>query len=316
VTGVWLENGIVALRHDLPYPSAAEGEAVIKILCAGICSTDHSLIAGMMSYVGVLGHEFVGLVEEGPKELLNKRVVGEIVAACRQCATCKQGRTSHCPYRTVLGITNRNGVFAEYITLPVKNLYLLPDSIPTEIATFTEPLAAAVQILKQVEIEYDNKVLVVGSGKLAQLIARVLLLKGCNLHCTGRNPRTLAIFPKNAKACHVDDMYANDFDVVVECTGNAAGFDVARRALRPRGTLVLKSTYPGTFAVDLTRLVVDEITVVGSRCGPFSSAIELLALGNIDLDILIDQRFQLNQAMNALRMSQNPGILKVLLDMQ
>ena len=316
MTGVWLENGIVSLRHDLPYPSAAEGEAVIKILCAGICSTDHSLIAGMIPYVGVLGHEFVGLVEEGPKELINKRVVGEIVAACRQCASCKQGRTSHCPYRTVLGITNRNGVFAEYITLPVENLYLLPESIPTEIATFTEPLAAAAQILKQVKIKCDNKVLLVGSGKLAQLIARVLLLKGCNLHCTGRNPRTLDLFPQNVKACHIDDIAENDFDVVVECTGNAAGFEVARQAVRPQGTLVLKSTYPGTFAVDLTQLVVDEITVVGSRCGPFRPAIELLELGNIDLSILIDQRFQLSQAMNALRISQTPGILKVLLDMQ
>jgi len=164
--GVWLENGAVSLRADLPHPKARENEAIIRVLYAGICSTDHGLISGMFPYVGVIGHEFVGVVEDGPEFVAGQRVVGEIVAACRQCAVCQQGRRSHCPHRTVLGITNRNGAFAEYMTLPVENLYVVPESISTEIATFTEPLAAALQILEQVNITPEDRVLVVGSGKL------------------------------------------------------------------------------------------------------------------------------------------------------
>jgi 2-desacetyl-2-hydroxyethyl bacteriochlorophyllide A dehydrogenase len=270
----------------------------------------------MFSYVGVIGHEFVGVVEEGPESVAGQRVVGEIVAACRRCTVCQQGRTSHCPHRTVLGITNRHGVFAEYTTLPVENLYVVPETVSTEIATFTEPLAAALQILEQVHIASEDRVLVVGSGKLGQLIARTLMLTGCSLTCVGRNQRTLALFPQHADSMHVDQLPNIHFDVVVECTGNAKGFEIARRAVRPRGILVLKSTYPASLEIDFTSLVVDEVTIVGSRCGPFAKAIRLLESGQVDLSPLIDHTFPLSQAVEALSQSRKSGTLKVLLDMQ
>ena len=316
MNGVWLEDGVVTFRDDLPYPNAGENEAIIRVLCAGICSTDHGLISGMFPYVGVMGHEFVGVVEDGPESVAGRRVVGEIVAACRQCQVCQQGRTSHCPHRTVLGITNRNGAFAEYTTLPVENLYVVPESVSTEIATFTEPLAAALQILEQVNITPEDRVLVVGSGKLGQLIARTLTLTGCALSYVGRNQRTLGLLPKRGESYQVEELPDTQFDIVVECTGNAQGFEIARRAVRPAGTLVLKSTYPGALEIDFTSLVVDEVTIVGSRCGPFAKAIHLLESGQLDLSALIDQTFSLNQGIEALSQSRRAGTLKVLLDMR
>jgi threonine dehydrogenase-like Zn-dependent dehydrogenase len=316
MNGVWLENGVVSLRDDLPHPNLGENEAIIRVLCAGICSTDHGLISGMFPYVGVIGHEFVGVVEEGPESVAGRRVVGEIVAACRQCAVCQKGRTSHCPHRTVLGITNRNGAFADYTSLPAENLHVVPESVSTEIATFTEPLAAALQILEQVHITSEDRVLVVGSGKLGQLIARTLMLTRCSLTGVGRNRRTLDLFPQHVEVMHVEQLPDVQFDVVVECTGNTQGFDIARRAVRPRGTLVLKSTYPGSHDVDFTSLVVDEVTLVGSRCGPFAKAIRLLESCQFDLSTLIDHTFPLSQAVEALSHSRKSGTLKVLLDMQ
>ncbi len=315
MNGVWLEDGVVSLRTDLPDPNAEENEAIIRVLCAGICSTDHGLISGMYPYTGVLGHEFVGVVEQGPDSLIGERVVGEIVAACWNCEACGKGRASHCPHRTVLGITNRNGVFADYTSLPVENLHVVPEPVSTDIATFTEPLAAALQILEQVHITSGDRVLVVGSGKLAQLIARVLTLTGCELTCVGRNERTILLFPDTAESYTVDHLPDMQFDVVVECTGNAQGFEIARRMVRPRGTLVLKSTYPGALEVDFTMLVVDEVTIIGSRCGPFGAAVRLLESGHVDLSPLIEHRFPFDQSLEALRESRKPGTLKVLLDM-
>ena len=316
MNGVWLENGVVSLRADLSFPRQGENEAIIRVLCAGICSTDHGLISGMFPYTGIIGHEFVGVVEEGPASVAGQRVVGEIVAPCRRCAVCQTGRTSHCPHRTVLGITNRNGVFSDYTALPVENLYVVPENVSTEIATFTEPLAAALQILEQVPITSANRVLVVGSGKLGQLIARTLILTGCELICVGRNEQTIGLFPEKAESCQVEQLLDTQFDIVVECTGNAAGFEVARGAVRPKGTLVLKSTYPGSLNVDFTSLVVDEVTIVGSRCGPFAKALRLLESGDVDLSPLIDYTFPLSQAMEALSQSRKSGTLKVLLDMR
>jgi len=215
-----------------------------------------------------------------------------------------------------LGVTNRNGAFAEYTTLPVENLYVVPESVSTEIATFTEPLAAALQILEQVNITSEDRVLVVGSGKLGQLIARTLTLTGCALSYAGRNQRTLGLLPKRGESYQVEELPDTQFDIVVECTGNAQGFEIARRAVRPAGTLVLKSTYPGALEIDFTSLVVDEVTIVGSRCGPFAKAIHLLESGQLDLSALIDQTFSLNQAIEALSQSRRAGTLKVLLDMR
>ena len=316
MNGVWLEDGIVSLRDDLPHPIGGENEAIIRVLCAGICSTDHGLISGMFPYVGVIGHEFVGVVEEGPESVAGRRVVGEIVVACRRCLVCQKRRTSHCPHRTVLGITNRNGAFAEYIALPIENLYVVPESVSTEIATFIEPLAAALQILEQVHITSEDRVLVVGSGKLGQLILRTLMLTGCALSCIGRSKRTLILCPKRVELYHVEQLPDTQFDIVVECTGNSEGFKIARHAVRPAGTLVMKSTYPGALEIDFTSLVVDEVTIVGSRCGPFVEAIRLLESGHVDLTALIEHIFPLSQAIDALSQSRQAGMLKVLLDMR
>jgi threonine dehydrogenase-like Zn-dependent dehydrogenase len=243
---LWLENQTLHLRDDLPIPTPAANEALVRVLCAGICNTDLELLRGYYPYQGILGHEFVGVVEVGPPELMGQRVVGEINASCGECADCRQGRRSHCSQRTVLGIVNRNGAFAHYLTLPITNLHPLPDSLPTEIATFTEPVAAALEIQTQIAINSGDRVVVVGDGKLGQLIAQTLALTGCELLVVGRHPDKLAHLRDRGIATGLAaDLPERSQDIAVDCTGNPDGFDLARRALRPRGTLVLKSTYAG-----------------------------------------------------------------------
>ncbi|OZH53762.1 alcohol dehydrogenase, partial [Hydrocoleum sp. CS-953] len=264
--GIWLENQQLQLRTDLPTPEAPEGEALVRVLRAGICNTDLELLRGYYPYKGILGHEFVGVVEQGPENLLNQRVVGEINAACGKCRFCLSDQPTHCENRTVLGIVNRNGAFAEYLTLPVKNLHPVPDSISTDEATFTEPVAAALEIQQQIQICPVDKVLVVGDGKLGQLVAQTLALTDCQLLVIGRHQEKLAnLEERGIKTGFVDAVTTGAFDVAVECTGNPEGFAIARRALRPRGILVLKSTYAGNLSLDISSLVVDEITLIGSR---------------------------------------------------
>ena len=311
--GVWLENRIVSLRQDLAKPRPPEGEALVRIEYAGICSTDHGLIRGMYPFTGIPGHEFVGIVEDGYGALSGQRVVGVISASCRTCRACLAGRTGHCPHRTVLGIQERNGTFAEYTTLPAVNLHTVPDSIPLEAAVFVEPLAAALEILEQVHIRPTDNVLLVGPGKLGQLVARVLAMTPCALTVAARGARSRDRLPEGIRACGPEDVEPGRYDVVVESTGNAEGFAVARRAVRPAGTLVLKSTHGLDTPFDMTMAVVDEITVVGSRCGPFAPAIELLASGRVDPSPLLDETFGLDDAMKAIEVSQEPGVSKVLL---
>jgi threonine dehydrogenase-like Zn-dependent dehydrogenase len=322
--GLWLENQQLQLRTDIPIPEPSENEALVRVLSAGICNTDLELKRGYYPYKGILGHEFVGVVEKGPEHLLNKRVVGEINAACGYCRFCLKGHPTHCENRTVLGIVNRNGAFADYLCLPINNLHLVPDSLKTEVATFTEPVAAALEIQQQITISPNHQVLVVGDGKLGQLVAQTLALTGCDLLAVGRHQQKLAnLEAQGIKVAFVDavcdtlsgSFCDRNFDIAVECTGNDSGFDIARRALRPRGTLVLKSTYAGKLSLDASALVVDEITLIGSRCGPFAPALELLAQGKINVEPLIQARFSLADGLSAFESAQTRGVMKVLLEM-
>ncbi|MFM7560749.1 MDR/zinc-dependent alcohol dehydrogenase-like family protein [Cylindrospermopsis raciborskii] len=314
--GIWLENNQLQLRTDLPIPEPPEGEVLVKVLRAGICNTDLELIRGYYPYNGILGHEFVGVVERGPNHLINQRVVGEINAACGHCRFCLEGKPTHCENRTVLGIVNRHGAFAEYLSLPEKNLHVVPPQVTTDAATFTEPIAAALQIQAQVKITPQQRVLVVGDGKLGQLIGQTLALTGCDLLVVGRHQEKLTnLSSRNIKTGLVDMVEDRSFDIAIDCTGNAEGFAVARRALRPRGVLVLKSTYAGNLSLDASALVVDEITLIGSRCGAFTPALELLATNQIDVTYLVHGTYPLNEGLAAFKKAQTKGVLKILLEM-
>jgi len=311
------DNG---LRYDPAYPDPVPppGEALIRVRLAGLCNTDLELVRGYLGFRGVLGHEFVGeVVQASDPAWLGRRVVGDINAACRsqQCEACKSGRYTHCPNRTTLGIAGRNGAFADYLVLPQANLFPVPDHVPDASAVFTEPLAAACEILEQTRIAPTDRVVVLGDGKLGLLVAAVLRLTGAELTLVGRNRNKLAIAEGWGVQVRLADgpLPAQMADVVVECTGSPRGFDSARRLLRPRGTLVLKSTYHGALSVDMSGFVVDEITVLGSRCGPFAPALRLLTAGLVDPRGLISETFALNQAAAAFARAAEPGMLKVLL---
>lgn len=313
---LWLENNQLQLRQDVPIPQPPLGEALIRVVQAGICNTDLELIRGYYPYKGILGHEFVGVVEQGPPELQGQRVVGEINAVCGKCRYCQNGQSTHCENRTVLGIVNRHGAFAEYLSLPIENLHQVPDTLDTDLATFTEPVAAALEIQQQVTVSSTERVLVVGDGKLGQLVAQTLALTGCDLFVVGRHQQKLAnLSARGINGGFADAITPRSFDIAVECTGNPAGFELARRALRPRGILVLKSTYAGQLTFDASSLVVDEITLIGSRCGPFAPALELLASGKVDVKPLIQGHYPLQEGIKAVEQAKTKGVLKVLLDM-
>ncbi len=310
---IWLEEGRVTLRDDAPEPDAP-GEAIVRVTRAGVCATDLELIKGYYPFTGVLGHEFVGVVERGPDDLQGRRVVGEINAVCRECSACRAGRSTHCERRTVLGIVGRHGAFATHLALPPENLHVLPDELEDDAAVFAEPLAAALAIPDQVEIRPSDRVLVVGDGRLGQLVARVLARTGADVRAVGGRHERKHRLLEEAGVSVTETVRPGSFDTAVECTGNADGFRIAREALRPRGTLVLKSTYAGQLTFDASAVVVDEIRLVGSRCGPFAPAVRLLARGEVDPRPLIDERFPLHQAEEALEHAARPGVLKVLLD--
>ncbi|CDM94222.1 MAG: alcohol dehydrogenase catalytic domain-containing protein [Limnospira sp. PMC 1291.21] len=312
---VWLEHQQLELRTDIPTPTPSPGEALVRVLRAGICNTDLELLRGYYPYQGIPGHEFVGVVEQGPPNLLGRRVVGEINAACGKCRFCLTQQPTHCENRTVLGIVNRNGAFADYLTLPVQNLHLVPHSVSTDAATFTEPIAAALEIQQQLSIHPEWRVLVVGDGKLGQLIAQTLALTGCDLLAVGRHRDKLQLLEnRGIKTGFADAVVDRSFDLAVECTGNPEGFTIARRSLRSRGILVLKSTYTGNLTIDVSSLVVDEITLLGSRCGPFVPALQLLAEFRVDVEPLIQAKYSLDDAIAAFNHAQKRGTLKVLVD--
>lgn len=314
--GLWLEEGQVRLREDVPLPEPGPGEARVRVHLAGVCATDLEMVRGYYPFSGVMGHEFVGEVtaasEPGWK---GRRVVGEINAACGECPSCRNLRPTHCEQRRVLGLKQVNGVFAEYVAVPLASLHPVPDELPDELAVFTEPLAAALEILEQVHLHPSDRVLLVGAGRLGQLIARVLALTGCDLAVAARHPRQQALLQERGIPIQpADQIPARSFDVVVDATGSPGGFDLARAAVRPRGVLVLKSTYAGAMPVDLSSLVVDEVTVVGSRCGPFPPALRLLAKGLVDPRPLIEARYPLARGLEALEQAAQPGTLKVLVE--
>jgi threonine dehydrogenase-like Zn-dependent dehydrogenase len=305
------------LHTDLAVPTPGPGEALVRVRRAGVCGTDLAMLRGYVPFSGVMGHEFVGEIAAAASapEREGQRVVGEINVACGSCPQCRAGRPNHCTEREVLGIRARDGAFAEYLTLPLGNLHPVPDQVPDDAAVFTEPLAAALQITRQVHLGPGERVLVVGAGRLGQLIARALRLTGCDLAVVARREAQRRLLAEDGMEWLAEDAVPADaFDVVVEASGAPGGLALARSALRPGGTLVLKSTYAEEVAVDLARLVVDEITVVGSRCGPFPAALRLLAQGLLDPRPLIEARFALAQADAALRRAAEPGVLKVLID--
>jgi len=313
--GLWLEDGMLRLRSDLELPQPPPGEARISVLNAGICGTDLELSKGYYPFRGVPGHEFVGRVEAAPghEAWIGRRVAGEINAVCRRCETCRAGRPRHCEARTVLGILGRDGAFAEHLTLPVENLHSVPEEVGDEAAVFAEPLAAALEIQEQVSIGPSDRVVVVGDGRLGNLVAQTLALTGCDLLVVGRHPAKLDLLAsRGIRTGLAGELEARRADVAVECTGAPDGFEAALRAVRPRGTLVLKSTYAGTLAMNVSSVVVDEVTLVGSRCGPLDAALELLASGRIDVAPLVHARYPLEAAVDAFAHAARPAVLKVL----
>lgn len=311
-------SGELALA-DIPRP-LAEGESLVRVTVSGICNTDLEIIRGYAGFSGTIGHEFVGVVDDPADrpELAGKRVVGEINAGCGRCELCLAGDPRHCPDRTVLGIVGRDGCHAEYLTLPARNLIEVPANVSDEEAVFAEPLAAAFGITEQVEIGAETQVAVIGDGKLGLLAAMSLRLKSPNIVLIGRHPSKLAI----AAASGVEGILADNavrlgrsFDVVVEASGSESGFGTAVEIVRPRGMIVLKSTFHGTPSWPASRIVVDEIKVVGSRCGRFAPSLELLAQGKLDVTKLISDEFSLDQGVAAIERAGEKGVLKVLLRM-
>lgn len=306
----------LAYCSDVPEPTPLPGEALIQVRLAGICNTDLEIVRGYLGFRGTLGHEFVGVVARADEEpeWVGKRVVGEINANCGECAACRRGDPTHCSGRTTLGIDQRDGTMADYFTLPTHLLYSVPSSIPDEWAVFAEPLAAACEITQQVHIRPTDRVVVLGDGKLGLLIAQVLQLTGCEVLSVGRHPDKLAILARRGIRTQIaQEKIVPGADVVVEATGSPEGFATARALVRPRGTLVLKSTFHADVTLDLSMVVVDEVNLVGSRCGPFLPALRLLEQRLIDVEPLIHDTFSLDDGLVAFERAASAGVLKVLL---
>ncbi len=297
-------------------PQRPEGFALIRLLLAGICNTDLELQRGYYGFSGIPGHEFVGeVVEADTGDLIGRRVVGEINLACGHCPWCKRGLGRHCPARTVLGIARHPGAFSEFLTLPEANLHRVPDAMSNETAVFTEPVAAACEILDQVQIPKGSAVAVLGDGKLGLLVAQVLQVNGCRVHQFGRHPEKLRIARSAGVTTEIagDNLPEAEYQWVVDATGSSTGLRAAIRMAQPRGTVILKSTVHGDIPVDTAPVIVNEITLVGSRCGRFEPALDLLARGAIDVESIIADRFALAEAPAAFGRAAQRGVLKVLL---
>ncbi|MCA9826808.1 MAG: alcohol dehydrogenase catalytic domain-containing protein [Nitrosopumilus sp.] len=301
---------------DKNYLEPKSDEALVRVKLAGICGTDLEILQGYMKYHGILGHEFVGIVEKSRNPvLIGKRVVGEINAGCDKCNFCEKGISRHCPNRTVLGILKRDGAFAEFLSLPEKNLHVIPDSITDEQAVFVEPLAAAFEIKEQINLKSHWSVAVVGDGKLAQLIVQVLKLSCPDITCFGRHKNKLQNLTSDGIKIKIGIEPSNkqSFDLVIEATGNNSGFLDAIKLAKPRGTVVLKSTIASRENLDLTQVIVNEITLVGSRCGLFKPAIDALSTGIVSVDSMIDSTFPLEEFSKAIEYAKKPDALKVFL---
>jgi len=288
--------------------------ALIKVHLAGICSTDLQILKGYMGFTGVPGHEFVGSVVDGPVEIRGKRVVGEINFGCGVCDACRRDLARHCPNRSVMGILNADGAFADYLLAPAENLHVVPESVDDEAAVFTEPLAAAFEILTQIQLNPGDEVLVLGDGKLGSLCAQVVRLSGAKITALGKHPDKLALIKKaGVRTISLQDWQPRLFDVVVEATGSASGLELALNAVRPRGTLILKSTIAGNHQVSLAPIVINEINVIGSRCGPFPDALNALAARQVAVAPLIEKIYSLDDGVAAVAHAAGRGARKILL---
>ena len=295
-------------------PSVRDGFALVRVRLAGICSTDLQIFKGYMDFAGVPGHEFVGEVAEGPVELTGKRVVGEINFACGTCDTCHSGMPRHCPTRQVMGILNADGSFAEYMAVPVANLHVVPDTVADEAAVFTEPLAAAFEILEQVSVPASAEVVVFGDGKLGLLCAQVLHQTGARVTLVGKHADKLGLLDGlGLRTSLMADWQPSGADIVVEATGSEGGLALAIQTVRPRGTLVLKSTLAAHHRLSLAPLVINEVTLVGSRCGVFGPALNALAQRRVRVSPLIDKVYPLSDGLEAAQHAARPGVRKVLL---
>jgi threonine dehydrogenase-like Zn-dependent dehydrogenase len=292
-------------------------EALVRVLLSGICNTDIEIARGYAGFKGTIGHEFVGIVEDSPdNKLIGKRVVGEINAGCGKCDLCRAGDPRHCGSGTVLGIVGRDGAHAEYLRLPLSNLIPVPEKIPDEHAVFTEPLAAACGVLERVSITSSDHVAVIGDGKLGLLCAQVAALTGASMTLVGKHPAKLRIAERRGIETTTTKQAAKKsraFDVVIEASGSASGFALALDLLRAQGRLVLKSTFHGATEFEASRVVVDEISIIGSRCGRFAPAIDLLKKGAVDVDSLISEEYPLADGVHAMSRAAAKGVLKVLL---
>jgi threonine dehydrogenase-like Zn-dependent dehydrogenase len=304
----------VSVTTGRPAPTPAAGEVLVRVIRAGVCETDLQLIKGYMGFRGVLGHEFVGVAESGPMK--GRRVVGEINCACWKCETCRIGLPTHCPNRTVLGILNHDGAFADLIAVPQRNLHIVPDSLSDDVAVFTEPVAAAFQIPVQLTIGEQDRIAVLGDGRLGNLCAQVLARLTDHVLVIGKHPEKLAILASMGIATTrlSNSLEERAFDVVVDCTGSESGLPTALKLVRPRGTIVLKTTVAGQQTLAWAPFVIDEITLLGSRCGPFDQALAALERGDVQVKPLISDRFDLSRGLDALSRAQTKGILKVLID--
>ncbi|MEO5331858.1 MAG: alcohol dehydrogenase catalytic domain-containing protein [Magnetococcus sp. YQC-5] len=298
-------------------PEPAAGEALIRLVLAGVCGTDLAIMRGYGDFSGILGHEFIGRVESVPHapQWEGCRVVGEINLTCDRCAACRRGDKTHCAQRTVLGIRGRDGVFADFFTLPVANLHRVPDDMPDQVALFVEPLAAALEILQQAHIRPTDRVAVVGDGKMGLLVAQVLALTGCELQVIGHHPAKWRILEEKKIPVLLESALREErsCDWVVECSGSPFGFALARRLVRPRGRILLKSAFVVNFSLDLASLVVDEVTLMGSRCGPYAAALRLLEQGLVRVEPLIDAVYSLNDGVQAVTRAGEQGVLKILI---
>ena len=308
-------NGEILSLQELPEKEPGTGEALVRVLYAGICRTDLEILKGYFSFSGVPGHEFIGVVERASStELLGKKVVGEINIGCGKCPACLSGDSRHCPDRKVLGIYKKDGAFAEYLTLPEKNLLLYPEELPLQWGPFVEPLAAAMEIFENTKIDPAEPVLVIGDGKLAQLIVRVLLLHGCEVHVLGHHREKLRLLARRGAFIYSEPSHLKGgFPLVIEATGNPLGYRIALEKVRPRGKIILKSTYAGDAELMAAQVVVNEVQIIGSRCGRFAPALSLMQRCELGLDELITAIYPLEKFEQAFQKAAEPESLKVLL---
>ncbi len=315
MNGLYFSEGKLSYRTNLLMPVPGKGEALIRVTKAGICHTDLEIAAGYMDFTGVPGHEFVGIVEKAENpDIVGSRVVGEINCGCHECDYCSRGDQNHCPNRTVLGIKGRNGAFAEYLALPEKNLHHVPDPISDEDAVFIEPLSAAYRIVEQVPVRGQN-VLVLGDGKLGLLVAQTLEIMKADVTLCGRHAKKLAVMDgTNVCAIRENELKpGKQYAVVVDATGRPEGVAKALSLTRARGSLALKSTVAHPAKLDLNYVVINEISVIGSRCGPFVHGIALIETGEMRLPKMIEKTFPLSEGLKAFEEAAKPGAMKVLI---